>query len=284
LTIAREDIPPFLSFLAKRGCHGALLLGTTGEGPSFSFSERLVIFRAAVEVREEHPGFRLLAGTGTPSLEETIQLTKTAFDLGFDAVVVLPPYYYHRATPEGLAIWYHELLHRAVPKDRFLLGYHFPVQTGVPIPLAVIQGLRETYPSQFAGFKDSTASAEYTFQIGKSIDQNTLALVGNDKLLVESLEAGGNGCITGMANLHAPVLRSIWDSYQKGTADRQSQAFLVTQREVIDPHRPFPVPIKALLHALHDLPDWSLRPPLTRLPNNILEKLIQEIQDWVPNN
>src|SRR5512143_3179954 len=80
-----DAIPPFLSFLAGRGCHGALILGTTGEGPSFSPAERETIWRAAVKVRQQHPEFRLLAGTGTPSLTETIDLTRMAFDIVFDA-------------------------------------------------------------------------------------------------------------------------------------------------------------------------------------------------------
>ena len=49
-----EAIPSLLSYYAQRGCHGALLLGTTGEGPSFSPAEREAIFRAGVQVREEH--------------------------------------------------------------------------------------------------------------------------------------------------------------------------------------------------------------------------------------
>jgi len=75
-------LPLYLDFLAQRGCHGALLLGTTGEGPSFSPEQRRDVFRAALKVRQEHPEFRLLAGTGTPSLDETSALTRSAFDLG----------------------------------------------------------------------------------------------------------------------------------------------------------------------------------------------------------
>ena len=82
-----EAVAPFLSFLASRGCHGALIFGTTGEGPSFSPAEREAIWRAALQVREQAPNFRLLAGTGTPSLTETIDLTRLAFELGYDGVV-----------------------------------------------------------------------------------------------------------------------------------------------------------------------------------------------------
>jgi len=65
-----EAVPVLLKFLASRGCHGIVLFGTTGEGPSFSPTEREMLMRSACEIRESMPGFRLLAGTGTPSLSE----------------------------------------------------------------------------------------------------------------------------------------------------------------------------------------------------------------------
>ncbi len=88
-----EHVLPYLDFLAKRGCHGALLFGTTGEGPSFSPRERIRLGKVAREITQTHPDFMLLMGTGTPSLTETIELTRSAFDLGMQGVVVLPPYF-----------------------------------------------------------------------------------------------------------------------------------------------------------------------------------------------
>jgi 4-hydroxy-tetrahydrodipicolinate synthase len=273
-SIALDDIPNFLSFLANRGCHGALLLGTTGEGPSFATDERLAIFKAALKVREVHPEFRLLAGTGTPSLEETITITKSAFDLGFEGAVVLPPYFFHQATEDGLYQWFQELIRRAVPEDGHLLGYHFPAQSGVPIPLGVLSRLRGVFPRQFIGLKDSTANAEHTHQVGVSLDENIVALVGNDKLLVEALDAGGSGCITAMANLHSPSLREIWDAHKNGEAARGAQEYIITNRNHLDGYQPFAPTIKALISELHDFPTWAVRPPLTPLPKIKIEELL----------
>ena len=66
-----ESVPHLLNFLARRGCHGAVLFGTTGEGPSFSPAEREALMRCAGEARDSMSGFRLIVGTGTPSLSET---------------------------------------------------------------------------------------------------------------------------------------------------------------------------------------------------------------------
>jgi 4-hydroxy-tetrahydrodipicolinate synthase len=278
-SIAFDQIPEFLGFLAKRGCHGALLLGTTGEGPSFSINEREKIYKAATEVKEVFPDFRLLAGTGTPSLEETVLLTKSAFDLGFEGAVVLPPYYYHQATEEGLTQWFFRILKEAVPEDRYLFGYHFPAQAGVPIPEGVITRLREAFPRQFAGLKDSTKNAEHTFHLGSSLDKNMVALIGNDKLFLKSLQAGGSGCITAMCNLHSPTSRKIWDSYQNGYMDFEAQEFILTKRKILDNFQPFASTIKRLLHMQFGFPDWKVRPPLTPLTELQTEMLIKEMLD-----
>src|SRR5512146_3303973 len=145
-----ESLPGLLEFLAARGCHGIVLFGTTGEGPSFSPAEREALMRRACDVRKSMPGLRLLAGTGTPSLSESIDLTRLAFDLGFDAVLAVPPYYFRKATDHGLFLWFSELIQKAVPADGYLLGYHFPNVAGIGFSLDLLARLKEAFPTQFA--------------------------------------------------------------------------------------------------------------------------------------
>jgi 4-hydroxy-tetrahydrodipicolinate synthase len=122
-----DGLSNLIQFLANRGCHGVLLLGTTGEGPSFSREERLSVYRIAAEMRQSIPNLRILAGTGTPSLEDTIFLTHSAFDLGYEGVVVLPPYYFKKTTDAGLFTWFSQVLSKAVPEDGLVLFYHNPL-------------------------------------------------------------------------------------------------------------------------------------------------------------
>ena len=70
--------------------------GDHGKVHLFLLGERLSIYQAAGDARQQIPNFRLLAGTGTPSLEDSVFLTRAVFDLGYDGVVVLPPYYFRR--------------------------------------------------------------------------------------------------------------------------------------------------------------------------------------------
>ena len=137
-----DALPGLLDFLSQRGCHGILLLGTTGEGPSFSTFERLAIWQAACTYRLLHPKIKLFVGTGTPSLSETISLTRAAFEMGVDGVVVLPPYYFRNVSEEGLFQWFSSLIQQAVPEDRALLYYHIPPITGIPISLDFLARLK----------------------------------------------------------------------------------------------------------------------------------------------
>ncbi len=261
-----DKVPAYLSFLARRGCHGALLLGTTGEGPSFAHQERVEIMKAALQVRQEHPEFRLLAGTGTPSLEETIANTRAAFDLGLDGVVVLPPYYYRSAGEEGLYVWFSQVIERAVPPYGRLLGYHIPPVSGVPLSIALLSWLKDAYPDRFAGIKDSSGSLEHARQLDQQFGKELVVFNGNDRLFSTALESDASGCITAMASLCSPLLRRVWDCHQVGEADPESQAKLDACRAIMDKYPPAPPLVKSMLAIRHGFPNWTVRPPLLDLP------------------
>ena len=278
-TPAFDDIPQLLSFFAHRGCHGALLMGTTGEGPSFSPKERLEILRAGLAVRQEFPGFCLLAGTGTPSLEETVDLTRQAFDLGYDGVVTLPPYYFRKVGDEGLFQWFAHVLNRSVPSGSTFLGYHIPPLTGVGFSIELLQRLKETFPNRFTGIKDSSGSSEFARQLGQHFGRDLLVLNGNDGLFSLALENGAGGCITAMANLYSPVLRQAWEAFQAGQADPATQEKLSRLRTVLESVPPFPPLLKALFPHLHPtFAAWPVRPPLMPVESATVQRILAELE------
>jgi len=277
-------LPGLLDFLANRGCHGALLLGTTGEGPSFAPHERTAVFHAALEVRQAHPDFRLLAGTGTPSLTETLALTRAAFDLGMDGVVVLPPYYYRKVTDEGLFAWFAQVLRQAVPEGGALLGYHIPPVTGVPLSLDLLRRLKEAFPTRFAGIKDSSGDAAFARQLGECFGRELVVLTGNDRLFSLALEAQASGCITAMANVVSPLLRNVWEAFQNGQPARGIQERLNAAREVMERYPPAAPLVKGLLAREHGLPAWAVRPPLVSVSPDMLRQAAQELAEAVRND
>ena len=278
-TLDLESVPVLLNFLASRGCHGAVLFGTTGEGPSFSPSEREALMRAASAYRDELPGFRLIAGIGTPSLSETIELTKLAFDLGYDAALALPPYYFRNATDTGLFNWFSELINKAVPLDKYLLGYHFPRVAGIGFSIELLARLKDAFPTQFAGIKDSSHDAELARNLGEKFGYDMVALTGTDSYVQLAMQNKAAGCITAPANILSPDLRAVWDLMREGKDTSQAQARVTQQREILDKYPPFPPTLKAMLHRLYGLPRWSVKPPLEDLSPEMEEKAVREFQE-----
>jgi 4-hydroxy-tetrahydrodipicolinate synthase len=273
-----DSVPVLLKFFASRGCHGVVLFGTTGEGPSFSPTEREVFMRAACESRELTPGFRLLAGTGTPSLSETIDLTKLAFDLGFDGVLVVPPYYFRKATDEGLFKWFSEVIQKAVPTDGYLLGYHFPHVAGIGFSIELLARLKDAFPTQFAGIKDSSHDSDLAQNLGEKFGSDLVVLTGTDSYLQLAMQNKAAGCITAPANVISPDLREIWDLMNEGKDSTEAQAGVKKQRDILEKYPPFPPTLKALLHRLHGLPRWSVRPPLESISEEMEEQVVQEFE------
>lgn len=282
-SLALEDALPFISFLAQRGCHGALLMGTTGEGPSFTAEERLSTLRAALPIHQQYPDFRLLLGTGTPSLEETIQINRAAFDLGVDGVIVLPPYYYRKVSDDGLFDWFSQVIRRSIPSSGAMFGYHIPGLSGIPLSLDLLARLKDAYPGQFAGIKDSSADPEHARNLGQRFGSDLQVFSGTDSLFSLALEHQASGCITAMANLCSKDLRRVWEAHQKLGSDSTAlsvmsaaQGRLNAARSVMEHYPPNPPLYKALLARLHPFAHWSVRPPLLAMSSQLTDQALSE--------
>lgn len=273
-----DGLLALLRFLAQRRAHGALLFGTTGEGPSFAPAERIALWREAVHIRREFPHFRLLAGCGTPSLSESAELVRAAFDLGFDAVVVLPPYYFRNAPVEGLFQWFAQLIRLAVPSDGYLLGYHIPAVAGIGFSLELLARLKEAFPQQFAGIKDSSHDADFARTLGERFGSELLVLSGTDSYLRLAMQNAAQGCITAPANLLSPQLRAIWEGMLQGQDVSALQDEVTHRRHLLEAYAPFPPLLKALLARLYGFPRWAVRPPLLPLAAEKEERLLQELE------
>ena len=257
-------LPRLIDFLAGRGCQGILLLGTTGEGPSFSVAERTEVLREGLRHRAAAwPGLKLLAGTGCANLSDTIALTRAAFDLGADAVVTLPAFYYKGVSPEGITAYFEAVLRRAVPATGRLLAYHIPQVSGVAVPAASIRALRQRFPDQMWGMKDSQDDLPHTLAItGQFPGFHVFA--GSDSILTDALAGGAAGSITALANVTSPLNRAVRDAHQHGRAAPEAQQALVRARQAVK-GLSGPAAMKAVLADLFGFPEWSVRAPLEPL-------------------
>jgi 4-hydroxy-tetrahydrodipicolinate synthase len=136
-----------MGWFKNEGADGIVVLGTTGEFPSFSVAER----KKVTEVAMKHAnGLDMIIQSGTTNVPEMIELSKHAQDNGANGLLVIPPYYYNKPQTAGLTRYY-SMLFDAVKIPINL--YHIPGTSEVPISLDLLHSL-EHYPN-LAGIKDS---------------------------------------------------------------------------------------------------------------------------------
>lgn len=187
------------------GCDGLNILGSTGEATSFDSATRQRVMGWAATLDTD----RLMVGTGTPSLAETISLTQAADDLGYKVALVLPPYYYTPPSEDGLVGWY-LALHQALGERKIRIWfYNYPQMTGFVISPAVIARLHAAAPERFDGIKDSSGDLDYC----RALVAATPALrvfPSSETTLAQGRKDGFAGCISATVNHSAPLCARIW--------------------------------------------------------------------------
>ncbi|HEX3352170.1 MAG TPA: dihydrodipicolinate synthase family protein [Terriglobales bacterium] len=139
-----------MAYFKAAGADGVVVLGTTGEYPSFSVAERKRVAEVAFKHRN---GLNIIVSPGTSNFPETIELSQHAADNGADGLLIIPPFYYKNPPLEGL-VEYFSLIFEQVKIPINL--YHIPDTSGVPISIELLRSLKK-YPN-LAGIKDSDDS------------------------------------------------------------------------------------------------------------------------------
>jgi dihydrodipicolinate synthase/N-acetylneuraminate lyase len=183
-------VAPYVDFLAGHGLDGVLALGTTGEGVLFSPDERRDIAAAFVEAARAK--LQVAVHCGAQTTRETALLAEHAASVGADAVAVIAPPYF--ALDEAELLAHFEAAARACSPLPFYL-YEFEARSGYPIPLAVIEQLREAVPN-LAGMKVSDSPWE---RLESYLIEGMDVFVGAESLLVQGLAAGAAGAVSGLA-------------------------------------------------------------------------------------
>lgn len=253
-----HNLQRLVTTMRAEGVDGILLLGTTGEGPSFSVAERGAIIEAAKEVSGP---LTIHAGTGFASLTDTIDATRRAFEIGVDSVVVIPPYYYKKVTAKGLATFYQQVLDEAVPDDGLLMLYHIPAVSGVPITTELIDRLLDIDEQRLLGVKDSSNDLPHGQELCRRYP-NLRIFLGTDHVLLGGLQAGAAGCISAGANVIAPLSVQVYRTFAAGQDATAQQALLSQARGLLDGYQPASGMLKSLLAYRYGNDGWDTRPPL----------------------
>ena len=188
------------------GCDGLNILGSTGEANSFNSATRIQVMQSAASALDIS---RLMVGTGTPSLAETITLTRAADDMGFGVALVLPPYYYKPLTDDELFGWYEQLHIALGARNIAIYFYNFPQMTGLEIPVSVIKRLHDAWPDRFKGIKDSSGHLPYCRELAKSLP-DLAVFPSSEVALAEAHQSGFAGCISATTNQTGALSASLW--------------------------------------------------------------------------
>lgn len=264
-----------LAWFEACGCKGAVLAGTNGEGPSLSAVEKRDLLQNAVPGKLE-----LILGIATPSLDEALWLTKRAAEFGAVAALVMPPFYFRDAEESGIVDWFTQLMDKS-PMP--VLVYNFPQKTGITLTPEFMNTLARH--EMFAGLKDSSGSVENIQSYPQALAQKADAklFVGNEELLIQALDAGWTGTISGAANVLpqwlAQVIREYDAAQEGGAAKADAHAKFELLLPAIGALRGQKQPAlnKALLQKLGILPSARLRPPLTPTPGEAVERIAAEL-------
>lgn len=192
--VAFDDLQKLVEFQIKSGINGLVPVGTTGESPTLSHEEHMDVISAVVEgARKRVP---VIAGTGSNSTQEAVELTALAHQAGADAMLVVAPYY-NKPSQEGL---FQHFCAVAEATSRPIILYSIPGRCGIEIGVPVMERLRAKYP-HVRYVKEAGGSVDRVDQIKQALGKDMTVLSGDDSLTVPFMSVGAEGVISVASNL-----------------------------------------------------------------------------------
>ena len=206
-----DSFEQLIDFQLSNGTAGIVPCGTTGESATLSHEEH----RRVVEVAVKAVGGRIpvVAGTGSNSTDEAIDLTRHAKQVGADAALLITPYY-NKPTQEGLFLHYKRV---AESVDLPLILYNIPGRTAVNMLPETVERLC-AFPN-VAAIKEGSGSLQQMSDIVRRCGERMPVLSGDDGLTLPILAIGGTGVITVSANIVPKDVSSMIDAFEAGNID-----------------------------------------------------------------
>ncbi len=262
-------------WLLAEGCTALAPFGTTSEANSLGIEERLELLEELVDEGVE--AAKLMPGTGTCSITDTVVLTEHAVDLGCGGVLMLPPFYYKGPSEEGLFRHFAEVIERVGNERLKVYLYHIPPVAQVGFSLPLIGRLLKEYPDTVAGLKDSSGDWSNTAAILAEYPQLEV-FPGSEVFLLDGLKHGAKGCISATCNVSANAIRKVYDNWQ--TPDAQHlQDGITALRKAIQAYPMIPA-LKAVIAHYREDPGWAaVRPPFVPLPEAETQKAVRTLAE-----
>jgi 4-hydroxy-tetrahydrodipicolinate synthase len=256
------------------GIDGLVPVGTTGESPTLTNEEHLRVIQLVVEATKKR--VPVIAGTGSNSTRETIEMSAAARKVGADGLLLVTPYY-NRPGQEHLYRHFKAVV-EAVPLPSVL--YNVPGRTACDLLPETIVRLAEL--PQVVGVKEATGSAlrasQVLAQLGSKNDQVAL-LSGDDATAFPLFALGARGVISVVSNVAPKQMSAMWDAAAAGDwkKARELHYRLLPLGEGLFVEAN-PIPVKTAMAMMGRIAD-EIRPPLYPLAPQHREKLRAQLQE-----
>ena len=251
------ELERLIAFHIEAGTEALIVAGTTGESATLTHDEHLELLERSADMAAGR--MPIVAGTGSNSTAQTLELSTEASRLPIEALLIVTPYY-NKPTQEGLYRHYTAI---ADAVDKPVILYNVPGRTAVDLRSATVTRLA-AHP-RIAGIKDATAELGRVAELRDGCGPDFVLLSGDDASSREYMLAGGDGVISVTGNVAPARLRALCDAARAG--DRQAAASI--DADLADLHRDLfvesnPIPVKWAVHAM-GLIGPGIRLPLTPL-------------------
>ena len=263
--IDEEALRGLIDFQIAGGVDGIVPCGTTGESATLNHEEHDQVIRIAVDACKGKAS--VLAGTGSNSTQEAIQLSRNAKNAGADGLLQITPYY-NKPNQEGL---YHHFSSIADAVDLPIVLYNVPSRTSVNmVPETVV---RLAKIEKIVGIKEASGSLQAISKIIDNCGKDFTVLSGDDPLLWPILAIGGKGIISVTANILPAKVAALCKAAAIGdiveARSLHYELMDINDSLFIDTN---PIPVKAALHLMGKIEN-ELRGPLIKLSKDTLERL-----------
>ena len=245
------------------GCNSVTLFGTTGEGSSIGMQERQRALAAMIEAGIAPS--QIVMGVLVDAAEDAASQANHALAHGVRNILLAPPSYFKNVSDDGLFKWFAAVFTLLGTNARDVIVYNIPSVTMVPPSVSLVGRLRAAFPDVVVGVKDSSGDWPYTEALLKS-HGDLIILIGDERHLARGVRLGGQGAISGMANL---LPREVQAMAEKGIDDANVERFV---GELLK----YPVipSIKAILARIKNDESWlAVRPPLVPMSKDDCDKL-----------
>ena len=263
--IDEEALRGLIDFQIAGGVDGIVPCGTTGESATLNHEEHDQVIRIAVDACKGKAS--VLAGTGSNSTQEAIQLSRNAKNAGADGLLQITPYY-NKPNQEGL---YHHFSSIADAVDLPIVLYNVPSRTSVNMVSETVVRLAKV--ENIVGIKEASGSLQAISKIIDNCGKDFTVLSGDDPLLWPILAIGGKGVISVTANILPAKVAALCKAAAigdiAGARSLHYELMDINDSLFIDTN---PIPVKAALHLMGKIEN-ELRGPLIKLSKDTLERL-----------